>query len=104
MFKATGNKGVQFTFANGHTVSVQWGPGNYCEGYGLNGGTDYLAPTKKESWSNPKAEIATWDRDGNWNLKELWKAFTGTEELCDEVKGYMSVDDVVEFLNFVRSL
>lgn len=104
MFKTTCNKGVQFTFANGHTVSVQWGPGNYCEGYGMSEGTDYLAPMKEESWSNSKAEIATWDKNGRWNLPELWKLFTGTEELYDEVKGYMSVDDVVEFLDFVRNL
>jgi len=31
MFRAMGNKGFQISFANGNTVSVQWGPSNYCE-------------------------------------------------------------------------
>jgi hypothetical protein len=31
MFKANQNKGFQMTFANGYTVSVQFGAGNYCE-------------------------------------------------------------------------
>ena len=28
---ACSNKGFRMTFPNGWTVSVQWGPGNYCE-------------------------------------------------------------------------
>jgi hypothetical protein len=30
MFRATQGKGFDVTFANGWTVSVQWGPRNYC--------------------------------------------------------------------------
>ena len=33
MFKITSGKGFHITFANGYTVSVQFGPGNYCENY-----------------------------------------------------------------------
>jgi hypothetical protein len=38
MFNITNSKGFQITFANGYTVSVQFGYGNYCENrYGKNG-------------------------------------------------------------------
>jgi hypothetical protein len=33
MMKITAGKGFQITFANGYTVSVQWGPGNYCDNH-----------------------------------------------------------------------
>lgn len=32
MFRSTENKGFQLTFANGWTISVQFGKGNYCNG------------------------------------------------------------------------
>lgn len=35
MFKITGKKGFHVTFENGWTVSVQFGPGNYCDNYDL---------------------------------------------------------------------
>ena len=30
-FNSTHNKGFRMTFENGFSISVQWGPGNYCE-------------------------------------------------------------------------
>ena len=35
MFSISGNRGFQMTFENGYTVSVQFGPGNYCDNNGL---------------------------------------------------------------------
>ena len=35
MFSISGNRGFQMTFENGYTVSVQFGPGNYCDNYSL---------------------------------------------------------------------
>ena len=35
MFKITEGKGFHMTFANGWTVSVQWGSGNYCPNYSV---------------------------------------------------------------------
>ena len=32
-FYITGKKGFHITFENGWTVSVQFGPGNYCDNY-----------------------------------------------------------------------
>lgn len=35
MFKITSKKGFHITFENGWTVSVQFGPGNYCDNYSM---------------------------------------------------------------------
>jgi len=32
-FRITEGKGFGITFPNGYCVSVQWGPGNYCDNY-----------------------------------------------------------------------
>lgn len=32
-FQISHGKGFHMTFANGWTISVQWGPGNYCDHY-----------------------------------------------------------------------
>ena len=49
MFNITGGRGFHMTFANGYTVSVQFGRDNYCENrYGNDGD------------KSPNAEIAAW--------------------------------------------
>jgi hypothetical protein len=60
-FRITGNKGFQITFSNQVTVSVQFGPGNYCQNY-----TKIFAPGGSiggtgESEESSDAEIAIWD-------------------------------------------
>lgn len=82
MFKITGGKGFQMVFANGWTVSVQFGSGNYCENQSL-GMKDYNSP-KGESHD---AEIAAWDANDNWH------SFIG-----DTVKGRCKTDEVAEFI------
>lgn len=61
MFKVTHNKGFAMTFANGYTVSVQWGGGNYCDNRSLPfRGVDAAVPASKT------AEVAVWNADGEW--------------------------------------
>ena len=86
MFKICRGKGFQITFENGWTVSVQFGPGNYCEGYPETI-MQYDAPMKEEYWSNQTAEIAAWDSAGIWYL------FDG-----DTVKGYQNPREVIIFM------
>ena len=92
MFSATGNKGFSITFENGNTVSVQWGPGNYCDSQGA----AYDAPVKaiedNQPWTSGTAEVAAWDKDGKWHN-------------CghDQVKGWLSPAEVVEFLSFAAN-
>ena len=62
MFKITRKKGVHITFENGYTVSVQFGPGNYCENYDAD-----MMDTSGESAAkgSKTAECAVWGSDGN---------------------------------------
>jgi hypothetical protein len=85
MFKITGGKGFSMKFANGWTVSVQFGPGNYCDNrhMPIDSESDRLAG--KEGSTN--AEIAAWDADGNWHN-------FGDDTVC----GWCSTDDVANFI------
>ena len=51
MFKITQSKGFWMTFANGITVSVQWGPGNYCS---------YIGGSITGDCQSNTAEVAVW--------------------------------------------
>ena len=63
MFKITEGKGFHITFANGYTVSVQFGPDNYCDHYHKN--SEKYPP---EEWGG--ARLNTTGRSGN---ALLWK-------------------------------
>jgi hypothetical protein len=70
--------GFYITFKNGYTVSVQFGRYNYSD----QGNT---------------AEIAAFDRDGNWYAP--WKRDTQ-----DDVKGYATPEEVADFIYEVSQL
>ena len=61
MFKITRKHGFHITFENGYTVSVQFGPGNYCDNY--NRGIGYEDEICGEEGSTT-AECAVWAQDG----------------------------------------
>ncbi len=93
MFVITAHKGFQITFENGTTVSVQWGPGNYCDPTHEDGrGADFYAPKNSDSWEATTAEVAAWDKDGNWHNFGH-----------DNVSGWMSADEVLKFLDFAAN-
>ena len=87
MFKKT-NDGVHFSFENGYTVSVQW--------------------VNKNS---PTAEIAVWDKRGEWVTREVWEMWVtrevwgmwgkGTPE--DNVIRNLSAEDVAYVMYFVKN-
>ena len=84
MIRITHNKGFQMTFANGYTISVQFGNGNYCDNrhYG-----DMLAHDQSVPPSYT-AEVAAWDKNNNWvQLGEN-----------DNVLGYQTADDVAALI------
>ena len=90
MFKITAGRGFQITFANGWTVSVQWGTGNYCE-------NRTVAITRFTDWETvdrevgaegcPDAEIAAWKSDGKW-----------FDFGSDEVAGHQTPASVAAFI------
>ena len=90
MFYITDGKGFQMKFANGWTASVQWSTGNYCDNrYMRYSPTANIEAGQKGSKT---AEIAAWDGNGEWHN------FGG-----DTVKGWVSAEEVVEFLNMVSN-
>jgi hypothetical protein len=87
-FSITDRKGFQMTFANGYTVSVQFGYGNYSE----NRNDQKFGEDAKPSAT---AEFAAWDADGTW------VRFDGE---CDDVIGYLTTDQALARINEVASL
>ena len=72
--------GFQITFANGNTISVQFGMGNYCKN----------KHESKKSCEN--AEIAIWNSDNVWYNFE-----------SDQVLGYISADEVAKWIHFAAT-
>lgn len=88
-FYITGKKGFHITFANGWTVSVQFGPGNYCQNYDREIGREDEESAREGSES---AEVATWGPDGAMlNLGD------------DTVRGWQSPAAVLVLLNAAAS-
>ena len=88
-FTITEGKGYQMTFANGWTVSVQWGPGNYCGNRrkaGPGGGGFYDCPT---------AEVAVWDGGGRWVRHPSYMK-------GDDVAGDLTPDEAASIINWAR--
>ena len=86
MFKITQGKGFHMTFANGWTVSVQWGAGNYCQNYNAHPSDKsergYEAMQRKLGAAGvPVAEVGWWKGSGDV-----------------EVAGYMSPDEVATLM------
>lgn len=106
MFDITINKGFQMQFANGWTVSVQWGRDNYCENRHMKEELNTYKVAQELAKSAtfgqqglfppvptcPDAEIAAWNADDQWYEFE-----------CDTVKGWCSPDEVAEFIAMVAS-
>ena len=73
--------GMHVTCENGNVVSVQWGPGNYCEKYKQRLNSPHVTPDSVD------AEIAIWDEDGNWHGFE-----------SDDVLGWQKPDQVMSWI------
>jgi hypothetical protein len=83
--------GFAMTFDNGWTISVQWGPGNYC--HTRHNDTDNPFDGLSHQYISPTAEIAVWDKDDNW-------ARLGD---TDDVKGWVSANDVSKYIAMVAN-
>ena len=86
MFKITQGKGFHMTFANGWTVSVQWGAGNYCQNYNArpSGKSERAYKDMQRKLGEegvPVAEVGWWKGYGEM-----------------EVSGYMSPDEVLALM------
>jgi len=78
-------------FKNGFKISVQWGTMNYCEKKNL--GADFDDEMKKPFWESRNAEIAVFDKDGDFISLVT----------DDAVIGWVSTDDVAKCISIVQS-
>lgn len=74
MFNIIPDKGFQITFANGNTVSVMFGEGNYCANQRA-----YDCPIESSS----DAEVLAWDKNG--------------KDLC-QAQGWQTPEEVAAFI------
>lgn len=79
-------EGFTMTFANGYTISVQFGIGNYC--------------SRNDADKAVSAEIAIWDKDKTWY--DFGKDKTWYDSGDDLVKGYCSPDEIVSWMRKVK--
>jgi hypothetical protein len=89
-FSITGGHGFHITFENLWTVSVQFGPGNYCDNYSRRIGFEE-EQSGKDGSSN--AEVAAWG--GGGKMIDLGGG--------DTVLGRQSVAEVLALLNDIAS-
>jgi len=98
----TGRAGFSMKFANGWTISVQWHDGAYTsrENRGL---ARLEEPEFGTEVSSPDAEIAIWDKNGDWHNfgDDTVKSFFG--QSGDTVKGYCTADEVAEWIEFTKN-
>tara|TARA_R100000322_G_scaffold77963_1_gene48972 strand:- start:228 stop:581 length:354 start_codon:yes stop_codon:yes gene_type:complete len=92
-FKITSHKGFNLTFNNGWQVSVQFGPGNYCERQEDN----YDSPKNSEFWSSNNAEIAVWHSSNKLETGNMVKL----ED--DVVRGWTTADEVAKVIHLVST-
>ena len=88
MLKITFGRGFQLTFSNGVTVSVQFGPGNYCDNYNM----DYRLDNNYKILESKDAEVAAWTKEKQLITREL------IPDCNDDVKGGLTADEVFEFI------
>jgi len=92
MLKTTGSNGFQITFANGYTVSVQWGEGNYCDNRDNRAANKFADNIPGVPCKN--AEIAAWDSAGKWVDMENG----------DVVDGWKTPEEVAAFIQKISSI
>ena len=86
-FQITNHKGFRMGFENGFEISVQWGPGNYCE----RKDEDFNKPQEERFWESRTAEIAIFNSKDN-SMITLGK---------DNVDGWLTPDKVAKVITMV---
>ncbi len=95
MFNISQGKGVSITFANGYTVSVQWGPFNYCDNKEPVPRLNSMADMAREQCKN--AEVAVIAPGGGFVRGWPGNCRDGNE-FGDDVKGWVEPDQVLEIM------
>ena len=108
------NKGFQLDLPNGITVSVQWGPGNYCDPdvqhQPFDAPKDACCGDDGFHWGSNTAECAAYLTDGDGLQWVAVPGFTGpigdddSDTFYDDVVGYLDVQGVLDFINLASQL
>lgn len=96
-FKISGGKGFYMGFANGWGVSVQFGPGNYADNYGMRIGQDDAEAGKQGSST---AECACFNASDD--MVKL-PAFMFRDEYRDIVSNRSTPAQVLQLMNWAAS-
>ena len=89
-FAVYGGRGFHITFDNGCTVSVMFGPCNYCSAREFEKISGNL-----ESHSCSDAEVAVWDAEGNWLIKD--------GNFASEIVGSVLPDKVAQLMSYASA-
>ena len=84
--------GFHMTFANGLTVSVQWGFGTYSDNY------DNSNALYRVGEASTTAEVAVFGQDGEFVNPSCFGNFG---DGFDDVVGHLSANEVADFINAV---
>ena len=100
MFKITCGKGFCMTFANGYSLSVQWGYENYCDNrwQDITGTAEQYDDNQRKLGEKGSytAEIAIFNPDNHMlSMKDTWG---------DDVKGHCTADEVLEWMIYTSKL
>lgn len=100
MYQSTMNKGFHITYANGITVSVQWGPYNYT-------GQQYSKSLPQVTMNNgaiaPAAEVAAWDEKNNW-ITNYIATLINKKHYDNDIMPEVTPDELVTFMYFASIL
>ena len=97
-FISSENKGFRMKFDNGFAISVQWGPGNYCERKSYH---DLEAPRKERFWESVTAEVAVFEDISD--EKHIGSRMISIGKFGDDVIGWLCADDVAKIIAIVQS-
>ena len=100
-FRIMGGKGFALDLPNGVTVSVQWGPGNYCDRNNAEFDAPGKTATAGEAWGSNLAECAAYVTGSNLAWIAVPEYTGGGRDRCggDDVCGYLNVSQVLDFIN-----
>jgi hypothetical protein len=87
MFRITGGKGFGIQFDNGYSVSVQFGPGNYCSNYDR----DFEDSAECGKEGSRDSECAVFNTNGD---------FVRPPEWTDDINGRMNANEILDVMNW----
>ena len=101
--RITEGKGFQMDLPNGVTVSVQFGPGNYCDKQHQAFDAPRVAIENNEHWEANRAECAAYVTGSHCDWVAV-PGFTGRhtdadDAFYDDVCGWLDPQGVLDFIN-----